>query len=304
MPRPVNCLYGILLLIALSQAHAQVQLPLLGVGASAACSQASTFVARTSGENNAALTTFICGLVAAGMIDNNASMASTGGNTYCGSGSVFDRLFIMQMANSTDALLDVCGHTSATNTGTTFAANQGFTGGAAQNNTAWIDSQFDPSSGTNRYVQNSAHVGCWILTNVSNTDGMCVGLSDTVNSRNTWINEDAGGSAFVRINENSPSTSAAVATAKGDWILSRTAASTATLYQNASVVINDTATSSGVPQSHTFYILNQDIVGSTGSHGDPNQVAIAHIGAAMTSGQATTFQSLGCSYLTAVSGSC
>lgn len=271
------------------------------------CSQAGVVLARLSGENNAALTSFICGLVVDGLIDSTASMASTGTNPYCGSGSVFDRLGVMAMANSADALLDLCGHTTTlvTHGSPTFTANQGFTGGTDNGTTVFIDTGFNPTSAAGLYTQNSAHIGAWTLTNITSASsnaafaGIFDGTSSELFGAYRWTN----GNTQAKINSGSGMTYSP-ASAQGDYIVTRTSASSTTVYKNGSSIATGSNASTGVPNLNLGLLGEIDSVTPTMDSGDSNQMSIWHAGGGMTSGQATSFHNRGCTLLTAVSGSC
>ena len=288
----------LLLLLLLAPSARSQQLPLIGVGVGT-CSQAPVFIARTSGENGAALTQFICGLVAAGMIDPSASMASTGANTYCGSGSVFDRLFIHAMNNSTDAVLDVCGHSSATANGSpTFTSNAGYTGSNA-NNATYLDTLFNPSSGSPQFQQNSSHFSTWLLTNVSSTGLLGFSIS-TITAQIYPEYTDGNLYCGVTTSVNGGRVTTAVANTIGQFICTRTAATTMNAYKGGSSIGSSTG-ASAIAENGDIWLLASNTSGTGGVAG---VFAMGSMGGGISSAQASNYYSLGCAYLTAVHGSC
>jgi hypothetical protein len=200
------------------------------------CSQATTFLNRTSGLSNAestAYTNLICGMVTDG--------------TY----SLMDGLYIFATNTTATAALNLVSTSfSLTVHGTcTFAADSGYTGDAT---TCWMDTGFQPSTAGGNMTLNSGHIG------------VCQ-LSTTLNGNN-WIGgndgaaqtefQDNGSGIFYDVNDgNFPSF--AYTNKNGGFIASRTASNLITMYQNgASVGTNATASGRLVQTNLIFFAQN------------------------------------------------
>lgn len=294
-----------------------LQMPFTTGGPAGCTVQANTFIARTTGENTSAITTLICGLVTDGLIDSTASMASTGTNPYCGNTGVLDRLFLLAMANQTDALLDVCGHPSATLSATapTFAANAGFTGGNLST-TIYIDTGMNPTAAGGRYTLNSAHIQAWAIGG-SVLTGSDIGASSNPATTDATINMGyTDSTAYLYINQDATSTSTTITGAiggPGSMIFGRSGAASTNVFayfRGAAAGISSPQASSSMP-NFDFYLLNSNKAG-TPIGGSSRQIAAASIGSALTAAQVMTGTiSSGtglvprlCTYLTAVHGSC
>ena len=126
-----------------------------GIGSNV-CSQATAYLARTTGGNEGgnavAITALICGLVTDGVIDGTLA-----GTTTCG--THLDALYVLAQQNVADARLNLCG-TSYSLTGTaTFTAYRGFSGFTDPS----LDTGFNPSSASSpHYIGSSANLGVWL----------------------------------------------------------------------------------------------------------------------------------------------
>jgi len=297
--------FGLALILGLSAAaHAQTQLPLLGVGTG--CAQAETFIARTSGENNTALRALICGLVLNGFIDNTATMASTGGNPYCGSGSVFDRLFIFQMANSTDGLLDACGHASATTFGggLTFTANQGW---SSTVNTNDVVTGFAPSSSGVHYTLNSAHLAEWCIASCAvNGNYVAMGARETgATHYAAYIQPNfTDGHIYNNLNDAEGDTGGgALANTSGYIVVTRSSSTSDSVYRNGTFIYSPNQTSTGLT-GQQFAVTHLNDNGNAADVWAGSIIGMTSIGGNMSATQITNFYSLYCTYSTQVHGSC
>jgi hypothetical protein len=144
------------------------------------CSQATAFLARTSGldgTHTTAYTNLICGLVTDGLI--TGTMAGSGsGATACG--SKFDAIYILATQDATTAKLNLCSTTfsPATLTGSpTFTADRGYQSAAG---TDRISTGFNASTASSpNFVQDSAHLSIWNNTNTSQTQP-CIGSAGKI----------------------------------------------------------------------------------------------------------------------------
>lgn len=122
--------------------------------AAPACSQATAFIARTSGLNTLhqnAYTALICGLVSDGVF------------------AKLDVLHVYASQTSANALLNLpsSSFNGVTNGSPVFTTDRGFQG-VDGSTTVYINTQYDPTvSSPAGYTQNSAHVSVWNLTNTN-----------------------------------------------------------------------------------------------------------------------------------------
>lgn len=282
--------------------HADAQfypLGLKGQAAAGGCSQATTFLARTSGENTSALTTLICGMVTDGVINGN--LTTTG----CGTGGTFpDRIFIHAMANSTDALLDVCGGTSATNHSATFTANQGFTGVAAST-TVWVDSGFNGVTATSpNYALNQASIATWVLGGTLPTvTNSPIGARDASAATSRIFPSYSDGKTYCSINDGENDTGTPLGSSSdGLFMCIRTSSSISKVYFNGTLLSSPNQPSISIPNI-TFGIVATNAITTGVERGWGTPVGMTIIGGDLTSVQGN-IHTRGCTYLTAVHGSC
>ena len=243
---------------------------------SVTCSQATTYLARTSGGNeggnSANITTLICGLVTDGVITGNLS------TTGCGpTPTSLDALYILAQQNSTDALLNICRATyNATLTGaptfTTFKGYSAFTTGAL------IGTNFNAASATSpNYVENSANYGVWSYAVVNETVAVMGTHATGAVGESNMYTDFSGTSFYGRINSVGGSSGPVTQPGtKGLFVAERTSSSATTLYWDGISQGGVTDTSGG-PASFPF------VIGSvTGAGGATAQtICEAHIGAAL-----------------------
>jgi hypothetical protein len=245
------------------------------------CSQATTFLARTSltGSDVTNYTNLICGMVTDGLI--------TGDLSTTGCGSLFDVLYILATANATDALKNICGtNFTGNNTGLTFTAYSGFTAVSGQ----LLQTNFNPSTATSpNYTQNSAHISEWNLVNSGTTS-----IDATAGTGENTI--FASGSINSRVNDNPESSGFSASDFRGHILGNRSSSTARQLYQNASTTLigGTTATYPSTPSqavNNTAFSLL-----SLGDHTG----AMASIGASLNSTQVTNFYNRLRTYMTAV----
>lgn len=269
------------LLFAAWQCFAQLPLTHGGLGApaSGACSQYSTFIARTSGTSGteqSAYQTMICGMVTDG------------------TWSLLDAFYIFATNSTTTANLNLVSTSfTLSQTGTvTFSADHGYTGDGS---TGYLDTGFTPS-GSQNFTQNSASLGAYNLTsNTTSTIGMLVGsgfpesfIGNAPTSGQFW-GSISGAGPILTGQPNS----------QGSWGGSRTASSTTTYWKNGTKISTDTTdASTGLP-SHSFTILAEN--GSSVQRFAVYQLSAAWIGAGMTDTQEQNVMSRINAYMTALS---
>lgn len=277
---------------ALIGAGARAQLTMTGVGggfgaaAPAGCSQATTFLARTSltGSDVTNYTNLICGMVTDGLI--------TGDLSTTGCGSLFDALYIFATKDQATAILNICStNFTVSNTFITFTAYSGFAGDSTSGHL--LNTNFNPSTATSpTYVQNSAHVSIWNLTN--GTDGNPA--VDGQTGGETFYPKFSDNNIYARINDSPASGGFAITDPRGLLLGNRSSSTARQLYQNASTTLNGgtAATygsqSSGAVNNSSFLLLSNTSWA----------LAEASIGASLSSTQVTNFYNRLRTYMTAV----
>src|SRR5216684_5171367 len=268
-------------------------LPLANSGAG--CSQATTFLARTSGlsgNETTAYTTMICGLVTDGIITGNLSGAA-------GCGTVLDALYIFATNTTTTANLNICG-TNFSLTGATpptFSADHGYTGNGT---TQFLDTGFNPSTATGRWTLNSASLGVYTLTNRASNSSVQSGAADAtgfsyvavLNSATTAATE-MNGFTFGNTTNNSLS--------QGFTATSRTISTGIDTYKNASSTTLGTLTdaSTNLP-NRTVFICGYNNAGTLTSP-TTDQIAAEFFGAGITGAQFLLISNRVNAYMTALS---
>lgn len=252
------------------------------VSSGGGCSQATTFLARTSltGSDVTNYTNLICGMVTDGLI--------TGDLSTTGCGTLFDVLYIFASVNQTTALLNICGtNFTGNNTGLTFTAYSGFTPVGGQ----LLQTSFNPTtaSPTPNYAQNSAHLSSWNLTNsVTTSVEINAGLGENI----VFV----GGSVYARINDNPETGGFAVSDPRGHMLGNRSSSTARQLYQNASTTLIGGVTATyGSEPSQALINGTLDML-TTGDH----TLAMASIGGSLNSTQVTNFYNRLRTYMTAV----
>jgi hypothetical protein len=162
----------------------------------------------------------------------------------------FDRLWIHGLSNSVAARTSLANPTSTMITAVnspTFTASQGYTGNDVN---SYLESNFNPSIGTNKYTRNSCSFGVYSLTN-TNELAIDIGLYD---GNFTQIRCREGGLTYVNIND--AGTTQAITNASSTSLFSavRTSSTINNIYRAGSLLSNYTVASSGLPNI-TFYML-------------------------------------------------
>lgn len=261
--------------------------------ASGACSQATNFLARTSGlsttERNAYIT-MICGLVTDGIITGSMS-GSGSGATACG--SLLDAFYILATNTTTTAALNLCSTTySLTTTGSpTFTADQGYVGAAS----AHLDTGFNPTTATSpNMASNNASVWGWSLgTFTASSDyGYLVGLADSSNDLRLYPHFSDNNFYF---NINSTGFPGGAPQTGSFFGAVRTGATTSIPYQN---------TTAGTTDTQTQIIANADIwlinAGNVGPFA--NTASFAAFGASLSGAQEAAFYNRVHVYMQTVAG--
>ena len=244
------------------------------------CTQATTFLARTSGLNGTqttAYTTLICGMVTDG------------------TWSLMDGLYVFATNTTTTANLNLVSTSyGLTKIGTvTFSANNGYT---SDGSTGYFTTGFNPSTAGGHQSTNSASVGACDLTlrGLSGAEESAIGGG---NSYLTYVvpgNAVASGTAFGINNNTETSTSA---TSQGSWITSVTSSSQGYTANNGSS--SPFSASSNALADEALYILAFNDAGTADSFSS-DQIGYIFFGAGLTTTQITAVYNRLHTYLTAI----
>lgn len=259
--------------------------PLCGCGAGGApssggggggCSQATTFLARTSGLDTThqnAYTTFICGLVTDGLWTK------------------FDVLYVFATADSTTAKLNLVSTSfGASLVGTpTFTVDRGY---LSTGTGAYISTGFNPSTAPSpNFTQNSAHISAW-----SNTNGTAsTGLIGQDNTHTNLIPKFTDNNFYGRVNDATSLGGFAMGSTIGQALANRDSSTNREDYFNGSSVGTGTTASQAVLSANVL-VLSVDGSLSDATH----QVAMASVGSSLNSTDASNFYSRALAYLQAV----
>lgn len=241
------------------------------------CSQATTFLARTSGLNAAhqnAYTTMICGLVTDGVWTT---------------GDVF---YVFATADATTAGLNLISLSfAATVTGApTFTADSGYVGGTLANHLG----TYNPVGNATNFTQNSAAVAEWGLTNSNN--GSSIFYNSTISQEIGMYPRFTDGRMYASLNSADDATGVAVSRADGFKSASRVA-STGYQYYDAGVNLGThTATSTAIFSSPIL------IAGGASSNNNTNNIAVFWIGGGLSDPQETALYNRIHAYMQTIAG--
>jgi hypothetical protein len=249
---------------------------------SGVCSQATTFLARTSGLSGTQTTAYqnlICGMVTDG------------------TWSLMDALYVFATNTTTTANLNLVStsFTLTTHGTETFSANNGYTGDGS---TGYFDTGFNAATAGGNFSQNSASIGACVLTSRTASQAYA-SIGNTNGSTYAYIQPASGGVQFDLNGSTFPGFGSA--NAQGSLIASRTTSSAIALYQNGSSV--------ATPTDASLALASQDLyVGGYNSSGtaqdfSADQIAYAIIGGGLSSTQAGNVYSRLHTFLVAVGAS-
>lgn len=245
------------------------------------CTEATNFIARTSGLNGAHQTNYtnlICGLVTDGIF------------------SKLDVLYIFATDTTTNALLNL---KSSSFNGTvvgalTFTADTGYTGTGPTN---YINTGFNPFSAGGNYSQNSGSMGIYDRTSrTSQTNEEAMGTQSGA-GYSFFAALSFSANLSYAINSSSPSAFANT-NSQGQWIFSRTGASAIALQKNGAATTSDTISSVG-PDNSNVYIFATN-TGSPAAF-TTDQLSAALVGGGLTGTEMTNLAARINTYMTAYS---
>ena len=250
---------------------------------SAGCSQATTFLARTSGlsgTERGAYTTLICGLVTDG------------------TWSLMDTLYVTATNTTTTAYLNLISTSyPLTSHGTcTFTADSGITGDGS---TCYLDSGYNTSTNGVNYTTNSASFGACDLTSRTTGAGNVeiVGFGDA-SIFNYILPLDTGPNVNWGINDGTGGSISGASNPLGSWIAVRASSTGSTLYKNGSSLATYTVASTGLANANIFFLAYNNV--GTAVHFLSDKLGYGFAGASFSSTQAANVRSRLSTYLSTV----
>ncbi len=241
------------------------------------CSQATSFVARTSGldaTHTTNYTNLICGMVTDG------------------TWSSLDVLYVFATNSTGNAALNLVSSSfnATTHATLTFSADHGWTGDGSA---GYIDTGFNPSTAGGHFVQNSSSMGAYVL---SGATGTFAEMGYLIGGNDTRMIPSFGGTLFIWAVNSNAQVASSNSVVASSWIETRTGASAQALYKNGASLFTDTTASQTVPNSDIFVFAEN--TGSPTSF-SPHALSAAFIGGGLTSGNAGLVASRLNTYMTA-----
>lgn len=202
-----------------------------------------------------------------------------GGNTGISAWPIYEALYAMANFSAAVANLNLVSSsfTLVPTNSPTFTADVGYTGGG----TAYLDTQFNPTSGT-KYLQSDAHIFSYMRTAVSSDVKSVFGTDGT--SRHARLYPYFGGTFFAGVNNNVSLDSMAATGAKF-FAISRapaTGAASDQMYADTTT-LGVQAFTSAAPTGTKLVLLADD---ATGLNSCSAPVALSGFGGGITSTQA------------------
>lgn len=250
------------------------------------CSQATTFLARTSGlsgTESTAYTAMICGMVTDG------------------TWSLLDALYIFATNTTTTANLNLISTSfGLTKTGTvTFTADQGYTGNGT---TGFLDTGFVPSIAGGNFQRNSASIGAYVLNNrLSGANYAEFGTDGTGNNTfdTAFLPWYTDNNSYWDVNGNA-ATAAAAVTVRGSWIITRTGSTARARYLNGAANTSSSASSTGLATLSVLILAEREGTSGAASAFSADQLSAAFVGGGLTATQAGQIAARINAYMTAL----
>lgn len=237
------------------------------------CTQATTFLARTSSFTQAQKNTYsnaICSLV------NSGTFAK------------LDALYILAAPNQAASLLNLVSTSFSLtiNATMTFGANAGWMGDAS---TGYLNTNFTPSTAGGHYAVGSASLGVFITDPRQNIESWsAMGVLDSTFTYSATLSPLTAGqptNSICGIGTGTNSGDSTVTSAQGLWVCNQTggAAGTQSLYHNTTDLNDQTADSSTIPDG-PIVIGGFNLAGGGGIVANSGDTfAFAFIGSGLTS---------------------
>jgi hypothetical protein len=171
----------------------------------------------------------------------------------------------------------------------TFTTDRGFTPNGA---TSYVDSGFNPSTAPSpNFVQDSAHIGAWVLTSRAGADKVVMGQSNSGNNVYPMFTDDK---FYPRVNDNSEAEGFTVAGSSGLFVANRSSSTARQGYRNAASIGTFASNTSKAVVSEAFR------VGAGGNKFSDDQLALATIGGSLDAAAQTALYNAALVYMQAV----
>lgn len=207
-----------------------------------------------------------------------------------------DRLWVFAQPTTALAKVDLIAGAMATlQNGPTFTPNRGYAGDGLS---AYIDSNFNPSTAGGHYTRNDASYGVWVVAANTVTSGRLIGY-DGFNA--TELRYNAASNYSMGINSASYTGTGVASTSTGLFVATRVGASGAgsqNTYYNGAGLVADNQASTALP-SQNFFVLASNQGGSAIAPSD-GRAGLAFIGGSLTAAQVSALYSRARTYMTAV----
>jgi Concanavalin A-like lectin/glucanases superfamily len=197
--------------------------------------------------------------------------------------SLLDREWLLWADDEQQAQIDIIHDQSWTSEGANgFTADAGYTGDGS---TSYLDTGFNPPTADGNFLQNSASMDVYITHDNGGGADIDANSGDCTFS---YLGPDAYGGGAVNFDLNGCSFPTATATNNdtGLWSLTRTDASTSTVYKDGTLFASSSDPTSGLIDDD-FYIEAQDESGTTGDTFGSDTLAMVSFGGGLTSEQET-----------------
>lgn len=176
----------------------------------------------------------------------------------------------------------------------TFTADEGYQGNGS---TQYLKTGFIPSTAGGVFVQDSAHIGMWSLTDVAGAT-VDIGGNDAAGTHRTNLLPRVTTGMIGRLNQTSSGAEVANASSLGHHVASRTSSTGTTLYARGSSLGNGGGTSTGVLASE-LYLLGNNNAGTINAP-STRKLAAAHVGSGLTAQNVSDLNTILGAWMTAV----
>jgi hypothetical protein len=204
-----------------------------------------------------------------------------------------DAFYIYSSLDQTNAVLNLVEprYTATKHGSPAFTVDQGFTG-VDLSTTVYLDSGFAPSTAAANFLQDAAHIGVYVNNNAIGHSGgaVAIGFSEDGVYHTDIAPRFEDGTSILRVNGN-PGVVTSSSDSTGHWVATRTDSLTTVAYRNGSSLGSHSASSSGNPTLSIFTLARNSTGPSSDFAGGPYQIAIAHMGGALTGTDVTNLYS-------------
>jgi hypothetical protein len=214
--------------------------------------------------------------------------------------TVQDRIWLFASENVQQATIDIVNLATATNSGATHTASQGYAGNASS---TFVDTGFGASVNGVNYTRNSASYSVYVRTSrTTAANKAALAFRDDAGSGAvSRILPHAAGNVIIAVINGTGFAQTADSNAQGFYTVSRTASTTTEVYKNSSSTsIFSDATASTALVSTTFYVGAEHLSGGGNTFFSDDQIAIVAFGPGLSGANAAQFQTDVNAYMTSL----